>query len=300
MNGKVLKVTEYNLTFGTPERKVNVLSLFRYKQNNNLYVIYTDPNTTYSFINYGGSHINDTTILSMTCSNKKEEEIIKEYVFKVTNKEELTDFEIVSLKDITEIEIIGSNKLELKKEVLTSLTELTLPKPQEKEVNEKENNTKKKKSKMPKILMFILLILLLAGGYYYYSQNLKTTSNNQNEINKTITCTKTYDHEDLENVVVDEEKIFNFNNNDSLENVNTNSTYNFQSDDDYFNFIQEGTYYKYMQQDKNIDGSYKNDDNKKTFKIMLKEKVGNNYSGPTAYEEVLSYYKNENYNCNEK
>ena len=36
MYGKVLKVVEYNLTFGTNVRMVNVYSVFRYKKNNGL------------------------------------------------------------------------------------------------------------------------------------------------------------------------------------------------------------------------------------------------------------------------
>ena len=47
MFGKTLKVIEYNLTFGTNVRMVNVFACFRYKQNGNLYVVYTDVNTKY-------------------------------------------------------------------------------------------------------------------------------------------------------------------------------------------------------------------------------------------------------------
>ena len=42
MNGKELKVIVYNLTFASSQRLVNVFGVFRYKKNNNLYVIYTE------------------------------------------------------------------------------------------------------------------------------------------------------------------------------------------------------------------------------------------------------------------
>ena len=124
MNGKELKVVEYNLTFGGKARIVNVLGLFRYIKNNSLYVIYTDKDTTYNIINYGSSHIKNDSILSMT-PKKEDEEIIKEYIFKDANKEELNGFEVQSLESINSIEIISSNKLEVKPEVIQSLIEKT-------------------------------------------------------------------------------------------------------------------------------------------------------------------------------
>ena len=57
MKGKTLNVIEYNLTYGTKTRQVNVFSLFRYKINNNLYVVYTDVDTKYELVYYGSSHI---------------------------------------------------------------------------------------------------------------------------------------------------------------------------------------------------------------------------------------------------
>ena len=50
MNGKVLKVVEYNLTFGESTRLINVYGLFRYKKNNNLYIVYSDTNIQYNYI----------------------------------------------------------------------------------------------------------------------------------------------------------------------------------------------------------------------------------------------------------
>ena len=39
MNGKELRVSEYNLTFGKSARMINVFGIFKYKANNNLYII---------------------------------------------------------------------------------------------------------------------------------------------------------------------------------------------------------------------------------------------------------------------
>ena len=71
MNGKVLKVVEYNLTFGETTRQINVYGLFRYKKNNNLYIVYSDTNTKYNYVSYGSSHIKNQSVLSMKVNNKE-------------------------------------------------------------------------------------------------------------------------------------------------------------------------------------------------------------------------------------
>ena len=127
MNGKTLKVVEYNLTFGSNTRTVNVFSFFKYKNNGNLYVIYTDTNTKYELLYYGIGHQKNTSLLTMSCKIE-EQEIIKEFIYKLTNNESLENFEIYNLENITDIEIVSSNKLEVKPEVLYQLTELLIPK----------------------------------------------------------------------------------------------------------------------------------------------------------------------------
>ena len=108
MNGKELKVEENTLTFGASTRKVNVFGLFKYKPNNNLYVIYTDIDTTYSVVHYGTSHMKNDSILSMSSNKDRDENIIKEYIFKVTEKEDLSNFEIINLDSIEKIEITST------------------------------------------------------------------------------------------------------------------------------------------------------------------------------------------------
>ena len=124
MNGKTLKVIEYNLSFGSNERMIHVFGVFRYKANNNLYIVYSDVNIQYNLIYYGSSFVKETSILSMECKSKQDEEIVKEYLFKVTARESLDNFEMISLDKIEGIEIISSNKLEVKPEVLYQMVDL--------------------------------------------------------------------------------------------------------------------------------------------------------------------------------
>ena len=296
MNGKELKVAEYNLTFGKNARMINVFGIFKYKANNNLYIIYADVNTTYNVVRYGSSHLKDKTALSMQTNREKDLEIVKEYIFKVINKESLDDFEIIKLDNIEEVEIIGSNMLEIKKEVLQSLIDLTIPKREIKEDVDKEHNKKNKKGCSVKFLLcFVVILVILGGGYYYFM-----IASRDLDVFKRIICTKTYSHDELEDVNVDEERTFNFNNRDILESVDVNKLYNFSDEDSYLDFINRGLYYKYMPSDDDSEGGWSKDDSLHTFKTIEKERVDTSYNKPTNYENVFSYYKDEGYNCSEK
>ena len=51
--------------------------------------------------------------------------------------------------------------------------------------------------------------------------------------------------------------------------------------------------------DDNLEGGWDKDDENYTFKTFRKERINTGYKKPTEYEEVLSYYKLENYTCSE-
>ena len=294
LNGKELKVVEYDLKFGQKPRMVNVFGVFKYRPNNNLYVIYADVDTTYSYVSYGSSHVKNDSVLSMSCNKDKDEEIIKEYIFKVTKKEKLDDFEMISLDNITDIEIISSNNLEIKKEVMNKLVDLTIPK--KKEEKKEVKKTSKKKSRFGcKILIFLFLILLVAGAFYFYTK----PKGNDNDVAKNIVCTKTYAHEELEGVSVDEEKTFNFNNSDSLLEVDAVTLYRFDSEENYLNFINKALYYKYMPDGSDTTGGWTPDDEAHTFKMIEKIEVDEGYDDSTNYEEVLAVSRKDGYTCNE-
>lgn len=292
MNGKMLKVAQYNLEFGKSDRFVNVFGCFKYKSNGNNYVIYTDVDTKYPIIYYGSAHVKEKNILSMQCKNESEQEIIKEYIYKVINNEPLENFEIFSLEEVESIEIIASNKIDVKPEIISSLVNITLPKKEEPEVIATPIS-KKKKKKSFRVILVLLLIFLVGGIGYFYITSLTL----QEGTARKIICQKEYQHKEL-NAFVHEENTYNFNNRDSLENIDTVITYQFEKSD-YQEFILKGTYYKYLPDDDQV-GGYKKDDENYIFKIITTEEVSTSYNKPTVYEEVFSYYKSEGYTCTEE
>lgn len=297
MNGKELKVADLELKFGGHSRIVNVFGVFKYKPNNGLYVIYADVDTTYDYVCYGTSHVKNDSILSMSSNKPEDIEAIKEYIFKVTSGQNLDNFEIIPLDNINEIEIISSKNFEIKKEVLNSLIDKTIPKkeltPEEKK--EKEKNSKKKSP--IKTLLLICLLLIIAGcGYIYFISN-----STKEEVVKIIYCKKNYNHNVLNNVVVDEEKTFTFDNYDKLTKLNIVTKYKFNNEDSYLDFINKSLYYNYMPEDnKDTTGSYKIDNDNQTFTTNATTKIDESYGESVEYEEILSINTNDNYKCEEK
>ena len=292
MNGKTLKVVEYNLTFGSNTRTVNVFSFFKYKNNGNLYVIYTDTNTKYELLYYGIGHQKNTSLLTMSCKIE-EQEIIKEFIYKLTNNESLENFEIYNLENITDIEIVSSNKLEVKLEIIKKLEELTIPKKEEEpsdiKVNKKEKTTKKKI--LPKIIILIFFIIIMGGGSFY----LKTIINN-NEITKIIQCSKNYQHEDV-NALIIENNTYKFMQNNNLKSVEKIKKLTFNSQNDYENFINSGKIHDYISKE---NSEYIPNNEEYSIEFKNKLSINSDYTEPTDYETAISYYTNNGYNCIEK
>jgi len=290
MNGKLVKVKQYNLEFGVKDRYVNILGCFKYLKNGNIYIIYTDIDTKYNLIYYGSGHLKENVALCMNCRENIEVEIIKEYIYKIINKDSnMNDYEYLSLENIESIEIIASNKIEVKHEVLTTLIEYLIPVSKEEEKIITENNKKEKKKK--NILIPVLIIIVALTLFYFYI----TLINKKDTLTKHITCTKNYEHTSL-TANTNETNIYSFNNNDELKTIKSTTIYQF-NETSYQEFIFKGTYHKYIP-DKEI-GNWDKDDNNYIFKVTTNEYVNNSYNKPTKYEEVLTYYKKNGYTCQE-
>ena len=282
---------------------VNVVSCFKYKKNNKLYVIYADVATKYEIIHYGSSHIKNNVILSMS-SKKDEIEIIKEFIYKLINNEDLSDFERIDLTEATGIEIISSNNLEVKLEVIRKLEELTIPNKKEidKEIEkeqekpEVEHEIKKEEQKpfmrLDKRFLLILLVvvIIVGGGCFYLSAKLSST------VSKRIICSKESKINEI-NAVLNEVNTYNFVNSNSLISIDVINTYQFNTEDDYQNFTYKGTYYKYIPTD---DATPSWDKESYTFKVTYTKVVDSVYNKPKKYEEVIDYYSDKGYSCKEE
>jgi len=293
--GKKIKLNDFNMTYGKQEKLLNVMCLFKYKKDNNMYAIYCDDSSIpYGIINYGTAHLKENTLI-LIGSKDPNQEMIKEILFKIENQEELENFEIQDLNTVESIEVVSPNKFEIKKEVLKNVVDKTMPKPIEKE---KITEPKKKKNKLLPILLII--IVLIAAFYFMF---LKDTEPKENIV-KTFTCTKEYESNELEAKVI-EDNTYNFNQNDILQHINKSTTYKFYKEEEYLDFINKGLFYSYIPEEyiekTSEDNSlgYRLENDTYSLIVIEKEDTTKDYFLPTEYEEVLSYYKENGYSCTE-
>ena len=290
MNGKVLKVKVSNLEFGGQDRYVNILGCFKYLPNGNIYIIYSDIDTKYNIIYFGNGHVRGIQALCMDIKEKEEEEVIKEYIFKVTNKESLDNFSFISLDDVEEIEIINSSKIGIKREIFLNLIDIVVPKVELNVEKEEVVKIKPKKKFSFKLILLLLLLIVIGGILLFFITNPK------DNIEKTITCTKGYKDDTIKSDV-EETSIYNFDIYDKLLNIDITMNYQF-TNKDYQNFIMKGIIYKYTPS--NNEGTWSKDDNNYTFKTSIRKVIDTSYNLPTNYEEVLLYNKNKEYICREE
>ena len=289
MNGKTVEVVEYNLTFGGAKRFINVFGCFKYKNNGNLYVVYADVNSS-GVLYYGSSHIKNNIIVSMSCK-QSDESIIKEYIDLVINKKDLSNFSSIDLKEITGIELISSNQLELTIESIGALKNSTIPVLEEKREVKivKSSDSKKKDKKGGKLILILVIFVVILGGYFYLSRPIGEEST------KKIVCSKEEGHRYL-NANLSEVNTYNFSLDDELESIDVINIYKFKTEEDYFDFINTGEFYDYMPDNKD-NGGWSKDDNLYYFKIVFREYVDVGYKLPEEYDEVYSYYTNDGYSC---
>lgn len=290
MNGKVLKIKSSSYEFGAQDRFINVLGCFKYIPNGNIYIIYSDIDPKYNIIYYGSGHVRDVQALCMQIRNLEEEEVIKEYIFKMINKESLDNFQFISLDSVEGIELIGSSKMEIKSEVLLNLIDMVIPKKEGKNEVVVETTPKEKKKNSNILLIFIAIIGIIGIFLLFLPREPKDTTE------KSITCTKKYKHDTL-TADIDETTKYKFNFNDKLEQIDYNFIYQFTKEN-YQDFILRGTIHKYVPSKK--EGTWTKDDVNYIFTTTIKEVVDNSYNNPTDYEEVLSYNKKNGYTCTEK
>ena len=287
--GKKLKVSDFNMEFGKQAKMVNLICFYKYTSDNGLYAIYCDDtNIPYGILNYGTAHIKGDSLIVIGSKNPNQE-MVKEFAFKLSNNEDISNFIVQDISNINSIELVSPNKIEIKKEVLSSLVDKTISKPVVTKQPKNKNGKKKSNVLLP---ILIVLIFVSATIYFFFFKTKEEVIN----VAKSIVCNTEYRSKELEANVI-EDNTYNFNQDDKLEYVNKAITYKFDNEDEYLNFFDLGLQYEYVP-DKN-EGVVQDSENY-TFKVITKEVVDDDYFLPTEYEKALKYYKDKGYKCIEQ
>ncbi len=181
MNGKRIKVNDFKFKYGQETIFINVFGAFKYKKNNNKYVIYSYDN---SKLYYGSLFIRDNELVIMLSKNDGEN-LINKFLDDILTGNSDSDFEVISLDKIISAQIIDEGVIN-KKIDINKLDELTIPK---KKASEVVNENKKKKKKEYQYLeYFFCIIYSCCSGFLLFNPEV-TVGKDKNYV-----CDREYNH----------------------------------------------------------------------------------------------------------
>ena len=286
MKGKTLRVIELEKKIEEKEHMLDVYAVFKDLKYGNVYTIYKDYNDiTSDVLHYASSHFKQNTLVVLDVKEKgKVEELVKELVWNILNNVNSNDFEMLDLKDIDRVEIIGSNTLKVKDEVLSTLKKLCIPKV-------KQTNDEKKEKSSAWILALGFTIAIGIASYFVITHKEEFKPETFNLI-----CTKEYEDDEL-NAKVDYNDTLIFNTNYELVERNIIMLYTFNSTDSYNEYKRLGLYYKINPVSSSSKMEYIDDDINNVFTIKESVTTEKEYFEATEYSEVVDRMNFNNYKC---
>lgn len=290
--GKKVTIKDYQFSFGDKEKEYYVFACFKY--HSEIFAIYADAFSNDNKLYYGSAHITNNVLVVLGTIDPKEIQGIQNFVVKLINKQNINEYEIISLDKVDKIEIIGTSEFTLKRDVIDKLVDITIPKEDTKQEDValiKTDPVKKKKyGKYVTLILFI--VIAFGGGFLYLNKDAIFGSEKQ------IVCTKQLDDEF--NASVNQTIIFNFNNKDVLTGYTMNNLYTFETDDDYQNFSLTGRYFHIFDDISSDMLTLVPNVENKTYQVGYTMSPLVDYFGPTEYYAVFDYYELDGYTCNSK
>lgn len=283
MIGKVIKISDYNLTYGKEEIHANVYGAFKSIKNGNKYVIYNyvEDKTKKNKVYYGSLFIRNNELVVMLSKDTKED-IIKEFIDSIITNKGTEEYEIIKLDNINSIQIIDDAPVSFNVDINT-LHEKTIPKVEE---TDKEPKPKKKISITYFFFALFIIVLIL---FFFVNPEVLTGKNIE------YICSKNYQHEELNATTAEEIELI-FTPKEQITTINITTSYIFNDADEYNTFKNNGYYYQYMEK----GDTYKLEDDSYTYKVFSKIETSNDYFMPTNKEELITYYEDKDYTCKEQ
>lgn len=288
--GKILKVNELEIKAGGKDHEVSVFAVFKTKKHSDLYVIFTDNySDDKEKLYYGSAHIRiDTLVILNSKKSDKDEELIKEFTWKLLNTNETEGFEVVDITGLNKAEIISFDYLEVKKEVITGLTKKTIPKPEPTKAEIREQA--KSNSSAYIIYIGIFLSLVVVGVFCFVNKDLFTG------IKESYTCVLSDADTDLEATLTITQKL-SFDRDDNIMMRTITSSYKFDREEGYSDYVNMGSYYQEETFFENSSVSYQTDMANFTFNLIEEVLIDDDYSGNKTKTGVINELTEEDYIC---
>lgn len=278
MIGKILKVKDINMAFNEKAKKVSVFTCFTHVKYSDNYIAFADyDNYKNGILYYGTVYIKGNTVVIFDIKQDKEN-IVFDFVNKITSGANDSEYSIINISNMTEVEIISKNEKNVGSELLNKLDELTIPK-EVVDASEEERN----ESLGFLYFMLIIFILLLGGSIYLYFNKDKYLK----QYDKVV-CTLSNTNDGYK---YSDKLYLEFDSKNELRYLNHDVSYQFDNKNDYNNFKYTNLWAENKMSDYNFD------DSKLIFTYTNSSKTIEDNELMTAYDEVIGYYKSNGYDC---
>ena len=285
MKGIRMLISKNDLVLSNEEVYVKLFVIFKDKKYGTKYIIYTDDNE--KELHYGSPLINNDRLVIMKFKDIKDEEMVKEFVWNYLNDKTTSNFDIIELpSNLTKLELIDSNSLDVKEEYIKKLMDIFFKK-EEPKVEEQVVKTKKSNGKF--IIFVLFLVALGFGGYVYLKNNPELIYGK----NIYYECTKKYQNNEL-GTDINELVDITFNNSKILTKHTKQITYKFNDSDTYYEFKEKNLKYNYIEE----SGADKFIDEDLSYVLDVEYNLNKDYKLPKDYYRLLDYYKVKDYSCN--
>lgn len=284
--GKRLRVSEFDMQVGKDDHELSVYAVFKEEKRGDVLAIYSDnKDENKDILHYASVHMKNDTIVFIDVKNK--EEIVKEFTWKLLNDKENEGFVIIDIKDYSKAEIVSSNELLVKSEVISKLYEKTIPKVE----LEQTNNEKVKEKKSSRILfrgfslaICVVIAFCVVNKDLIMGKNLKYTC-----VNAYLDTEVGTNKEDIESLA------FNYDNKLTSRVITTK--YIFSDETKYKDYVNIGTYYNIKPKFSTSTPKYVEDEANKTFSIVEEVILDAYYNGKNTKDELLKELTDNNYQC---
>lgn len=275
MIGKQIRLDDYKFTYGRETIYLNVYGAFKNKKNGNKYVIYSYDN---SRLYFGSLFIRNKEIIVMI-PKEDESEIVKKFTYSILDNKLSDDFEVISLDDIDSIQIIDETLCDFNVD-MSKLYDITIPKPKV----EKEEIKPNKKISIASIFFVLLFVVIIL--FFFVNPEVIFGKN------KEYSCTKSYLHDELP-ASVNEEVVLVFNGKDNINSIDVKTDYVFSDAQYYKDFKDKSYFYNYFKE----GDTYKFEDTTYTYRLFSKIDTNEDYFMPSKLDDLVSYYRNNGYEC---
>lgn len=275
MIGKQIRLNDYKFTYGRETIYLNVYGAFKNKKNGNKYVIYSYDN---SRLYFGSLFIRNKEIIVMI-PKEDESEIVKKFTYSILDNKLSDDFEAISLDDIDSIQIIDETLCDFNVD-MSKLYDITIPKPKV----EKEENKPNKKISIASIFFVLFFVVIIL--FFFVNPEVIFGKN------KEYSCTKSYLHDELP-ASVNEEVVLVFNGKDNINSIDVKTDYVFSDAQYYKDFKDKSYFYNYFKE----GDTYKFEDTTYTYRLFSKIDTNEDYFMPSKLDDLVSYYRNNGYEC---